>query len=163
MKITAQEEYGLRCLLQLAKAPSGYMTITEIATAESLSQAYVAKLLRLLRKEGFITSLRGQKGGYRLARPADRINVGEALEALGGRLYSKDFCRRYPGNQQICVHNTDCAIRSLFGALEDVVQQALRGTMLSHLSGGEETMGDWTRIQLSSSNDSSPGDGATTS
>jgi Rrf2 family protein len=140
MKVTAQEEYGLRCLLQLARESSGCKTIPEIAAAESLSQPYVAKLMRLLRTAGFVKSIRGQKGGYRLARPAAEISVGAALSALGGHLYSQDFCDRYPGNEHICVHDTDCSIRSLFAILEEVVQRALQGTMLTDLLCSEQDL-----------------------
>jgi Rrf2 family protein len=58
MKITAQEEYGLRCLLRLARVGEGQaLTIPEIAESEKLSQPYVAKLLSVLRQAGLITSV----------------------------------------------------------------------------------------------------------
>ena len=94
MKFTAQEEYGLRCLLQIAREPTGSVTIPEIAKREALTPAYVAKLMRVLRRVGLVKSTRGQKGGYRLAYPPDRMNLGMVLAALGGRLYSDDFCGR---------------------------------------------------------------------
>src|ERR1051326_7981820 len=100
MKFTAQEEYGLRCLLQIAREPSGFGTIGEIAEREGLSAAYVAKLLMVMRKGGLVASTRGQKGGYRLARPADEITMDAVLEVLGGRLLSADFCARHTGQRQ---------------------------------------------------------------
>ena len=81
MKFSAQEEYGLRCLLQIARSQES-MTIPEIAKIEGLSQTHVAKLLMILRKEGFITSTRGQAGGYALAKSPSEINVGQVLESL---------------------------------------------------------------------------------
>lgn len=69
MKITAQEEYGLRCLLRFARTGTeAVLTISEIAAAEGLSVPYVAKLLAILRQGGLIESVRGRSGGYRLAR-----------------------------------------------------------------------------------------------
>ena len=63
MKFSAQEEYGLRCLLQLGRqAEKGSMTIPEISSAEGLSGPYVAKLMRVLRQGGFVQSTRGQVG-----------------------------------------------------------------------------------------------------
>ena len=68
MKITSQEEYGLRILLRIAKCPDKEgMTIQVLAAAEGLSIPYVAKLTRMLRMEGFINSTPGNKGGYILA------------------------------------------------------------------------------------------------
>src|SRR5215469_16076105 len=78
MKITSQEEYGLRCLMRLARVEDGHsLTIPEIAAAERLSPPYVAKLLSVLRQAGLIASVRGRTGGYHLTRPAAEVSLGE--------------------------------------------------------------------------------------
>ena len=65
MKLSAQEEYGLRCLLQMAsRGNEASLSIPEISRAEGLSVPNVAKLMRLLRIAGFVKSVRGQSGGY---------------------------------------------------------------------------------------------------
>ena len=98
MKLTAQEEYGLRCLLRVAGAGGGEsVTIPEIGRAEALSIAYVAKLMRILRNHKLVKSARGQAGGYTLARSPDKIPVGEVLAVLGGRLYEPGFCDQFAG------------------------------------------------------------------
>jgi DNA-binding IscR family transcriptional regulator len=56
MRLTAQEEYGLRCLLQVAKQAEGATTTPEIAEREGLSHAHVHKLMRLLRRGGLVKS-----------------------------------------------------------------------------------------------------------
>ena len=67
MKLTSHDEYGLRCLIRLGQAgPGGRLTIPEISRAEGISEAYAAKLLRILRLGGFVTAARGP-GGYSLA------------------------------------------------------------------------------------------------
>ena len=58
-------------------------------------------IVSFLRKAGLVKSTRGQKGGYRLACPPDQMNLGMVLAALGGRLYSKDFCGRHAGKEQV--------------------------------------------------------------
>ena len=85
MKITAQEEYGLRVLLRIAtsKDENG-ISIPQISEAEGLSSHYAAKLTRVLRMAGFINSTPGYKGGYVLAKPASEIKIRELLKALGG-------------------------------------------------------------------------------
>src|SRR5688572_3949347 len=107
MKFSAQEEYGLRCLIQLARSGQS-MTIPEISRVEGMSTTHVAKLLTILRKEGFIVSTRGQAGGYVLSRPPEEIVIGAVLEALGGKLYDGDFCNRHAGQLSICTHAVDC-------------------------------------------------------
>ena len=99
MKLSAHEEYGLRCLLRIGLAGQDEsLTIPEISQAEALSPAYAAKLLRMLRRGGFITSARGKVGGYTLSRPAGQIVIGDVIGVLGGRLFeSKHFCHEHAG------------------------------------------------------------------
>jgi Rrf2 family protein len=92
VKLSSQEEYGLRCLVRLAHHPNAFGTIHEIAKAEGLTPAYVAKLMGVLKKSGLVTASRGHKGGYALARPAESVDLSEVMDALGGRLYSNRFC-----------------------------------------------------------------------
>ncbi len=148
MKLTAQEEYGLRCLIQIATAPSRFLTIPEIAKREALSVSYVAKLMRTLRKAALVRSVRGQKGGFELAQPPDQINVAVILDALGGRLYPDRFCFEHAGERGVCVRSTDCSLRALWSALDDAVRHVLEGTMLSHLVCGERHAAAWLRARL---------------
>ena len=134
MKITAQEEYGLRCLLQLARAPHGHLvTVKEIATKEGLSNAYVEKLLRILGKAGLVHSMRGIKGGYVLNRPATQVSIGEVVRSLGAMPTTSHICRSFTGNKDACVHFSDCGIRSVWSGLMGYVQHFLDQTTLASL------------------------------
>jgi Rrf2 family protein len=134
MKVSAQEEYGLRCLLQIAKTPDDeLLTIPEIAEREGLSQTHVAKLLMVLRKDGLILSTRGQAGGYMLARKPEKIPVREVLHALGGPLYDGEFCERHSGHRRVCSHNVECNVRSLWQRLQNAVDEALEGVTVADL------------------------------
>ena len=141
MKLTAQEEYGLRCLLHVARAGEGEsLTIPEIGRAEALSIAYVAKLMRILRQGKFVKSVRGQTGGYTLARSAENIPVGEVLAALGGRLFEAGFCDQFSGMKQLCTHSVDCSIRSLWRAVQSAVDSVLTEVTLRDLLEKESDM-----------------------
>jgi Rrf2 family protein len=134
MKFSAQEEYGLRCLLQIARSGAGgSMTIPEISKVEGLSQTHVAKLLMILRKDGFITSTRGQSGGYTLARPAGEINVGQVLECLGGKLYDDEFCAKHSGHLTICQHAVDCSVKSLWQVIQGAVDHVMKDLTLADM------------------------------
>ena len=151
MKFTAPEEYGLRCILQIARrGPSGSVTIPELAQLESLSPAYVAKLMRILRKAALLESIRGQKGGYQLARPAKDISVAEVLTALGGHLYSQDFCSTHSGSGASCVHLGDCSIRSVLSGVERLVQNVLVQCKLTDLLRTEQSMAVWVQGRVDS-------------
>lgn len=134
MKFSAQEEYGLRCLIQIAqKGSEGSMTIPEISRAEGLSPTHVAKLMMMLRKEGFIKSTRGQSGGYTLARDPAQIPVGDVLAALGGRLYDDAFCQKHTGQLSICSHAVDCSVRSLWHSIQTAVDNVLEHITLADM------------------------------
>lgn len=137
MKFSAQEEYGLRCLLAIAKkGPDGSMTIPEISREEGLTQSHVAKLLAILRKAGFISSTRGQLGGYTLARTPEDIGIREVLESLGGRLFGEGFCERHSGIEAECVHETECLLRPLWTNIQHVVDQVITKYTLGDLLDG---------------------------
>jgi Rrf2 family protein len=141
MKLSSQEEYGLRCVLRVASAGDGKsMTIPEIGRAEALSIAYVAKLMRILRKGQLVKSVRGQAGGYTLARSPENIPVGEVLAVLGGRLFEPGFCDQFAGLKRICTHSVDCSIRSLWRALQSAVDTVLTGITLRDLLRTESDM-----------------------
>ena len=116
------------------------MTIPEISHAEGISVPYVAKLMRLLRDGGLVTSERGQSGGYRLARPAGKISAAEGLAALGSKFYGGEFCEKYAGNEDECTHTTNCSIRSLWRAVQMAVDQLLSRTTIEDLARNEEQM-----------------------
>jgi Rrf2 family protein len=144
MKFTSQEEYGLRCLLRIARqGDSASFTIPEISQAEGITIPYAAKLMRILRQGGFVKSARGQAGGYTLSRPPDQIVVGQALAALGGRLFEPDFCDQHTGAATVCTHSVDCSIRSLWHAVQLVVDQVLGKTTLMDLIRNEREMSTW--------------------
>lgn len=144
MKLSAQEEYGLRCLLFMARCGAGAsLSIPEISRAEGLSVPNVAKLMRLLRLAGFVASARGQSGGYTLSRPAGQITVGEVMESLGGRFYSRNFCQRHSGVERTCTHASDCAVRSLWCNVQQMLEQILGKTTLQDLACSETEMGEF--------------------
>ena len=141
MHLLAQEEYGLRCLLQVARHQgSRPLTIAEVAQAEGLSPEYTAKLMRALRKGQLVVSTRGAGGGYRLARPAREITPWQVMRVLGGSFFDDGFCEGHPGLLRDCVHTADCAVRSLWRKLESTVRELLESITLEDLQGQEQPM-----------------------
>lgn len=134
MKFSAQEEYGLRCVLQIARLGDGASTtISEIAKLEGLTTPHVAKLMAILRKAGVIVSTRGHDGGYALTEPARETKVADVLEALGGKLYDEDFCGKHSGINAICTHAVDCSVRSLWQILQSAIDVALADLTLADM------------------------------
>jgi len=135
MKVTAQEEYGLRCLLQLARrSDKGRpITVREVATSEGLSVAYAEKLLHQLSKAGLAESVRGVRGGFRLKGRPDEVSVGDAMRALGSFLTHTAICQRYTGDESQCVHNKNCGLRPVWTTVNYHIQKLLDNIPLTLL------------------------------
>ena len=134
MRITALDEYGLRCLLAIALKGSGaQLSIPEIAEMEGISESYVGKLLSLLRKGKLINAVRGRAGGFSLARSPENITLLEAVTTLGGPLLDPDHCSRYTGLLEKCVHFECCSVRYILGGLAESVAEFLSQTTLKDI------------------------------
>jgi len=140
MKISAQEEYGLRCLVQLATLPAGdSLTLPQIAEREGISTANAGKLMWLLNKAGFVQSTRGTKGGYFLARPASEIHLNEIIKVLDEDVLNA-HCDSFTGIKETCVHTGDCGIRPVIVGLHEIVENALSRITLAQLVGSESSV-----------------------
>ncbi|HYX27735.1 MAG TPA: Rrf2 family transcriptional regulator [Pyrinomonadaceae bacterium] len=139
MKISAHEEYGLRCLVQLARAAvdGESLTLNQIAEREGLSVANAGKLMWILVKAGLVQSTRGANGGYALARPAANIRLNEVIRILDEDTVDR-FCQTHTGVLDACIHTSDCGIRPVIVGLHEVVQNALSEITLAELIGSEK-------------------------
>jgi Rrf2 family protein len=139
MKISAHEEYGLRCLVQLARAETvnESLTLNQIADREGLSVANAGKLMWILVKAGLVQSQRGANGGYTLARPAAEIRLNEVIRILDEDTVDR-FCKTHAGVLDACIHTSDCGIRPVIVGLHEIVQNALSEITLAELIGPEE-------------------------
>lgn len=139
MKITAVEEYGLRCLVQLAKHhhEDRPVAISEIAKAEGLSIQYVGKIMHELRHGGLITSTRGIHGGFVLARAPQEISVAEIFATMGGET-QEHLCTKFSGNLDACVHLGGCSIRPVWSFVMSQVNNVLKRVTLADLIMSED-------------------------
>jgi len=138
MKLSAQEEYGLRCLLQLARTQKSgeSLTLSQIAGQEGISSANAGKLMWILTKAGLVVSTRGTKGGYSLALPASEIRLNQVIRVLEGEP-TESHCKSYAGVLDACIHTGDCGIRPVIVELHQIVDNALADITLSQLLGSE--------------------------
>lgn len=149
MKITAQEEYGLRLLIRIASCrDNDGMSIPQLSEAEGISPHYVAKLTRILRLGGFINSTPGYKGGYVLSMPANEIIINKVLKALGGSLFDQAFCGSHAGSMKFCTNSVDCSSRSLWQMIQFTVDQLLDRVTLHDLVSTEENSAKMLRLLL---------------
>jgi Rrf2 family transcriptional regulator, iron-sulfur cluster assembly transcription factor len=115
VKISALEEYGLRCLVQVARSQDkGPLSIPEIARREGITVDYTTKLLTILRRGGLLKSVRGTQGGYLLARKPEEITLAQIMRLLGGPFFETTTCEHFPGSESQCVHLAECGVRSVW-------------------------------------------------
>lgn len=88
MKISTKGRYALEVVIDLALESGGQklQSLKDISLRRGLSEKYLERIMKMLRKEEIVLSVRGAQGGYCLSRPADRITVLEVLNAVEGEL-----------------------------------------------------------------------------
>ena len=141
MKISALEEYGLRCLIQVARGQDkGPLSIPEIAKREGITVDYTTKILTTLRRGGFLKSVRGTQGGYLLARPSDQITLAQVMRHLGGPIFETETCSHFPGSESQCVHIADCGMRSVWMGVTKHLFEVLDKLTLEEMMNNEATV-----------------------
>jgi Rrf2 family protein len=139
MRITAQEEYGLRCLLRVGRhLGEEPLSAQQVAQEEGLSLPYTQKLLRVLAQGGLVEAKRGASGGYVLARPAEAITLGGVIRVLGGLVELEDICERHTGDQHVCCNVGACSIRPVWSYLSEFVIRTFDSIPLALLLREEE-------------------------
>lgn len=137
MRISASEEYGLRCMLTLAKeGTEGQLSISEISEKEGLSIPYTSKLLSILRKAQLVKAVRGRKGGFCITRSPESINLLEIITALGGPLIEPGHCDKFSGQFETCVHFQKCSVIYVLSGLAGYIGDYLSETTLDEILSG---------------------------
>ena len=86
MWVSTKAQYGLRALVEIGLRAPRAVPMKEVAEAQGISQHYLEQIAAQLSNAGFISSVRGAKGGYRLARHPEKVTALEVVEALEGSL-----------------------------------------------------------------------------
>lgn len=141
MKISAIEEYGLRCLLRVvAHSEEDPVPAQSIADLEGMSVPYTQKILRVLSKGDLVESKRGAHGGYYIARPAEEISVGDVMRALGGFIEVEDLCERHTGELKVCSNASCCTIRPVWSHISEFVMETMDRIPLKVLTEDEHAV-----------------------
>lgn len=139
MKISATEEYGLRCIIHVARHFDADQPVTAqaVADGEGISAPYAQKLLRQFAKADLVESRRGANGGYVLARHPERVTVLDVVRALDAGFEASDVCSKHTGDLECCTHAGDCSIRPVWSFIEDFVSKTLDRLTLQVLISGD--------------------------
>ena len=130
LRMAKLTDYGIVLLTQFAaRQDASPMTARELAGLAKLPKPTVGKLLKQLSHNGLLTSLRGTKGGYSLARPAGEITVAQIIEALEGPMALTE-CQA-PG---VCEQERFCSVKPNWLVINRTVRDALSNVTLADMS-----------------------------
>ena len=132
MKLSTKGGYGLRALIDLAVySGDETVSIASIASRQNISESYLEQLIAKLRKAGLVTSVRGAGGGYKLAKPAEEISVGDILRALEGSLDPVEC----PGlkEESTCDGSEFCVTKYVWQRINDSINRTVDEIKISDL------------------------------
>lgn len=115
MQLTRYSDLSLRVLIYLAVRREGLATIEELASAYGISKAHLMKVVHQLGRGGFLETVRGRGGGFRLAREPEQIRVGEVVRYSEGKL---DLVECFDPVRNRCCIAPACGLR---GVLEEAL------------------------------------------
>lgn len=130
IRMSKLTDYGTLVMTYLARQPDGVHNAAEIAAATQISPPTVSKILKLLARGELLTSHRGTKGGYSLARAPEAISLAEIVDAIEGPIALTE-CSSNPG---LCVQEDSCSIRPNWLKITQAVRRALQGVTLAEMA-----------------------------
>jgi len=152
MRVTTWTEYSLIIALHLAKrgaAGAGPVAAREIADVERLPGDYVEQILLRLRRAALVESVRGAKGGYRLARAPSEISVLQIMSASEHQTFEMN-CESHQVDPERCHPASSCSIRPVWAALQQRVDELLSSISIADLMKQESQVQELVAISTSS-------------
>lgn len=129
LKMSKLADYGTVILTALVGQPEQVQSAAEVAASIRVPVPTVSKILKMLAREGLVISLRGARGGYRLARPPAQISVAQIISAMDGPIGLTE-CSIASG---LCTQESSCAVRANWQRVNRVVLQALEKITLEQM------------------------------
>lgn len=139
LRISKLTDYAIVVLSHAAKSDDQVVTARMLSEASHVPMPTVGKVMKSLARAGIVESLRGKKGGYKLARPASRITVAELIAALEGPVAMTECSL---GTACECDIELRCPVRTNWKRINEVVRQALDSVSLQDLIQDEDTAAD---------------------
>jgi len=130
MKLSTRSRYGTRMMIDMAQRyDNGPVQIGDIAQRINVSVKYLEQLVIPLKKAGYITSVRGPKGGHMLTRAPHEITVGEIVDVLEGGINLSN-CVEDP---KVCEKSKECLTRNLWEEATKAMRDKLDSTTLAQM------------------------------
>ena len=129
LRINKLTDYGTLVLAELGRVADGVASAGQLASDTGLAPTTVSKLLKSLARAGLVTSARGPKGGYALARPATEISAAAIIDALDGPVAITECSS--PGG--LCELEGQCQVGRAWQKINSSIRRALKDISLADL------------------------------
>lgn len=135
--LSQRTRYALKALVRLARAPEGEpVQIATLAESEDIPRKFLEIILVELKRQTLVQSLRGKRGGYRLARPPEQITFGEVIRITEGPLALVPCVSRTAYRPcDDCKDEAACAINRVMAMVRDETARILDATTLADVIG----------------------------
>lgn len=147
MWVSTKAQYGLRALIEIGRRDGQAVPLKDVAERQGISQHYLEQIASNLRRAGFIRSVRGAHGGYRLARPAASINAYDVVTALEGSIAPVSCVE----DDHVCGSHTVCGTQDLWFRVDAALKSVLGSTTLVDLISDSERAQHARLVQLEGS------------
>lgn len=136
--ISTKGRYALRVMIDLSLyGQDRYVSLKEISDRQGISVKYLEQVIALLNRAGFLHSMRGNNGGYRLAKKTDEYTAGDILRAAEGSL-APIACLQTQTNQ--CVRKDSCTTLPFWEGLYRTITEYVDGVTLQQLADGAQSL-----------------------
>ncbi|HTX65818.1 MAG TPA: Rrf2 family transcriptional regulator [Opitutaceae bacterium] len=128
MKVSKKGEYALRALIDLgvaAEVGRPLIQVSELAESERIPAKFLEQIMQLLKEAGFVESRRGKFGGYRLARPAQKVTIGQVVRLIDGPLAPIGCVSQTAYEKCSCPDETHCGLRMLMLDVRNAIASIL--------------------------------------
>lgn len=133
MKLTVRSEYALLALIYLTRRYSeGYISVETIAQAQGIPPKFLEQILLTLKRGRYLKSLKGQRGGYALAKDPDKITLAEIIRLFDGALAPTECVSKY-FYESTPIEKEQKMIK-LFKKLRDYIANTLENVTLADVS-----------------------------
>jgi Rrf2 family protein len=133
MRLSHRSEYALLALVHLARhEDGGFLTVQAIADAQRIPAKFLEQILLTLKRARYVRSMKGQRGGYALARPARGITLAEVIRLFDGALAPTESVSRY--FYEPTPIEKEKALLRVFKDIRDQISARLEGTTLSDVA-----------------------------
>ncbi len=130
MKLSTRTRYGIRAVLELAENyGKGPIQLKVIARDQGISVKYLEQLMAALKSKGIVSSVRGSKGGYVLAKSPDQIRLSDCFTCLEGPIVTVECIE----NNNYCLRTSDCIARNVWAEVQKAVMTVLKSMTLQSL------------------------------